>query len=81
MYSEEVFTFDIFVTECLHGNIKEALEYFRRHCVFDCINKYFIINDYRKINETKIMTYNEIKEMLDDINVNNDTSVFDLIIS
>ncbi len=81
MYSEEVFTFDIFVTKCLHGDIKNGLLYFQRHCEYDCINNQYIINNYRNINKTRIMDYDELKEMLDDINIDNNTSVFDLIIS
>lgn len=81
MYDDEIFTFDIFVTKCLHGDIKNGLLYFQRHCEYDCINNQYIINNYRNINKTRIMDYDELKEMLDDINVNNDTSIFDLIIS
>ena len=43
MYSEEVFTFDIFVTKCLHGDIKDGLLYFQRHCEYDCINNQYIM--------------------------------------
>lgn len=81
MCDDEIFTFDIFVTKCLHGDIKNGLLYFQRHCEYDCINNQYIINNYRNINKTRIMDYDELKEMLDDINVNNDTSIFDLIFS
>lgn len=79
MYSEEVFTFDIFVTKCLHGDIKNGLLYFQRHCEYDCINNQYIINNYRNINKTRIMDYDELKEMLDDIVLPNNSSLFNLI--
>ena len=79
MCNDEVFTFDIFVTKCLHGDIKNGLLYFQRHCEYDCINNQYIINNYRNINKTRIMDYDELKEMLDDIVLPNNSSLFNLI--
>lgn len=79
MCDDEIFTFDIFVTKCLHGDIKDGLLYFQRHCKYDCINNQYIINNYRNINKTRIMDYDELKEMLDDIILPNNSSLFNLI--
>ena len=57
MFDDEVFTFDIFITKCLHGEIKNGL-----------------------LNKTRIMDYDELKEMLDDIVLPNNSSLFNLII-
>ena len=44
-----------------------------------CINNQYIINNYRNINKTRIMDYDELKEMLDDIVLPNNSSLFNLI--
>ena len=44
------------------------------------MNNQYIINNYRNINKTRIMDYDELKEMLDDIVLPNNSSLFNLII-